>query len=89
MVMTAAQVWDAAKALPRNERAVAAQDLLATLGATDVRDEVRTAVLRVAVDAGINSFDAGEGVPVPVGSLREYLRERGWLATARARTATA
>ena len=89
MTPTAAEVLDAAKALPRAERAEVAQELLATLGTADVSDEARLTALRAAVDAGIASLDAGKGVHVPVGGLRDYLRERGRLATERADAKTA
>lgn len=89
MTLTAAEVLDAAKALPRAERAEVTQGLLATLGTADVRDEVRVATLRTAVDAGIDSLDAGKGIHIPAGGLRDYLRERGQLATERANATTA
>ncbi|MFZ2964994.1 MAG: hypothetical protein WA006_09970 [Rhodoglobus sp.] len=89
MTPTAAEVLDAAKALPRAERAEVAQELLATLGTADVSDEARLAALRAAVDAGIASLDAGKGIRVPAGGLRDYLRERGRLATERADAKTA
>lgn len=84
MTPTAAEVLDAAKTLPRAERAEVAQELLATLGTADVSEEARLAALRGAVDAGIASLDAGKGIRVPAGGLRDYLRERGRLATERA-----
>lgn len=89
MPPTAAEVLDAAKALPRAERAEVAQELLATLGTADVSDEARLAALRAAVDAGIASLDAGKGIHVPAGGLRDYLRERGRLASERADSKTA
>ena len=84
MTPTAAEVLDAARALPREERAEVAQELLATLGTSDVSDEARLAALQAAVDAGIASLDAGKGIRIPAGGLREYLRGRGRLATERA-----
>ncbi|PJJ55377.1 hypothetical protein [Compostimonas suwonensis] len=89
MTPTAAEVLDAAKALPRAERAEVAQELLSTLGTADVSDEARLTALRAAVDAGIASLDAGKGIRIPVGGLRGYLRERGRLATERADAKTA
>lgn len=83
MTPTAAEVLDAAKALPREERAEVAQELLATLGSADVSDEARLAALRAAVDAGIASLDAGKGIRIPAVGLRDYLRERGRRATER------
>lgn len=89
MTPTAAEVLDAAKALPRAERAEVAQELLATLGTADVSDEARLTALRAAVDTGIASLDAGKGIRIPAGGLRDYLRERGRLATERADAKTA
>jgi hypothetical protein len=89
MTPTAAEVLDAAKALPRAERAEIAQELLATLGPADIPDEVRSAALRAAVDEGIASLDAGKGIPLPAESMREHLRKRGRLATERANATTA
>ena len=89
MTPTAAEVLDAAKSLPRAERAEVAQELLATLGTADVSDEARLSALRAAVGAGVASLDAGKGIRIPAGGLRDYLRERGRLATERADTKTA
>ncbi len=89
MTLTAAEVLNAAKALPRADRAKVAQELLATLGTADVSDETRLTALRATVDAGIASLDAGKGIHVPAGGLRDYLRERGRLATERADAKTA
>lgn len=89
MIQTAAQVLDAAKALPRAERAEVTQELLATLGTADLSDDARLTVLRAAVGEGIASLDAGQGIHIPAGGLRDYLRERGRLATERARAKTA
>lgn len=89
MTPTAAEVLDAAKALPREQRAEVVQKIIATLGTPDIADESRRATLRAAVDAGIASLDAGDGVRVPADGVREYLRERGQLATARANAKTA
>ena len=88
MTQTPAEVLDAAKALPRLQRAEVVQELIATLGTPDVPDESRLAALRDAVDAGIAGLDAGEGIRIPADGLREYLRERGRLAMERASAAT-
>lgn len=74
---------NAAKALPRTERAEVAQALLATLDTADVSNDARNRPHQAAVHAGIASLDAGHGIPVPDGSLRDYMRERGQLATER------
>jgi hypothetical protein len=84
MTRNAAKVLEAAKSLSRTERAEVAQELLSTLDADDVSNEVRLAALRSAVDAAATSLDAGERIAVPTGELREYLRDRGRLATERA-----
>lgn len=88
MAQTPAEVLDAAKALPREQRAEVVQELIATLGTPEVADESRLTALRDAVDAGIASLDAGEGIRIPADGLREYLRERGRLATGRANAKT-
>lgn len=84
MTSTAAEVLDAAKALPREQRADVVQEIIATLGTPDVAGEARLAALQASVSAGIVSLDAGKGIQIPAGGLREYLRERGRLATERA-----
>jgi hypothetical protein len=86
MSLTLTELLREAKALPRQERAELTEALLHTLGTADVSDEARLTALRSAVDAGIASLDAGEGIHIPEGGLRDYLRERGRLATARAAT---
>lgn len=78
-----AEVLDAARALSREERAEVAEELLATLDATDDSEAARYAALRAAVDKGIDSLDAGRSVHIPVGGVRDFLRERGRLATER------
>lgn len=83
MTLTAAEVFATARTLPREERAELTQELLATLDESDVSESVRLDALRTAVAKGIASLDAGEGVQIPQGDLREYLRERGRLATER------
>ncbi len=84
MNSTLAEVLEAARALSRSERAEVARELIATLETTDEFDEVRYAELRAAVDQGIASLDAGRGRRIAVDDLRDYLRERGRLATERA-----
>lgn len=79
-----AELLETAKALPHQERAELTQELLATLDEHDVSDAARLDALRAAVDKGIASLDAGNGIEIPAGGLREYLRERGRLATERA-----
>lgn len=88
MTQTPAEVLHAAKALPREQRAEVVQELIATLRISDVTDESRLAALRDAVDAGIASLDADEGIRIPADGLRDYLRERGRLATERASAKT-
>lgn len=84
MTKTAAELLASAKALPLEERAELAQQLLASLASHDAADEVRLAALRAAVDESVASLDAGKGIEIPEGGLREYLRERGRVATERA-----
>lgn len=84
MTPTATEVLDAAKALSRAERAEVTQELLATLSTADVSDQVRRTALQAAIDAGTASLDAGKGIHIASGGLREYLRERGRLAAERA-----
>lgn len=85
MTPTAAEVLASAKALPREERAEVAKELVATLDAHDAELVTETA-LRDAVRKGTDDLDAGRGINVPRGGLREYLRTRGRLATERAAT---
>jgi hypothetical protein len=79
---TVAQVWEVAQTLPHNERAELAKQLLGSLD-REVSDAARYAALTSAVDVGIASLDAGEGVEIPAGGLRDFLRERGRLASER------
>jgi hypothetical protein len=81
MLLTLPEVVEVATALPRQDRAELAQALLATLGTADVPEQTRRAALNAAVEAGVASLDAGQGIRIPEGGLREYLRERGRLAT--------
>lgn len=86
---TVAEVLDAAKSLPRAERAEVARELLATLGTADIPVSDRLAALRDAVNVGIEQLDRGEGIRMTVDDLEGYLRERGRLATERARAKSA
>lgn len=83
MDATLTEVLEAARALPRAERAEVAQELIASLEATDEYDEVRYAELRAAVDKGIASLDAGRSTRLSVEDLGDYLRELGRQATER------
>lgn len=89
MTPTAADLLESAKALSRQERAELAQELLRTLGARDLDDAVRLEALRAAVSPGTASLDAGQGIRIPAGGLRDYLRERGRIATQSANIKTA
>ena len=84
MNSTLAEVLDAARALSREERAEVAEELLATLDATDDSDAARYAALRAAVDKGIDSLDAGRGTVLSVDELDDFLSERSRIATKRA-----
>jgi hypothetical protein len=86
MKSTLAEVLDAARALPREERAEVAEEMLATLDSVDDSNAARYAALQAAVDRGIASLDAGRTVKVQTGGVREFLQERGRLATQRAET---
>lgn len=86
MILTAAEVLETAKALPREERAELTQELLATLGEHDVTESTRLDALRAAVDRGLADLDAGNRIEVSAGGVLDYLRERGRLATDRAAT---
>lgn len=89
MTPTAAEVLQTAKALPREERAEVTQELLATLGERDVAESVRLDALLAAVNKGVTDLDAGHGIAVPADGVRDYLCERGRLATERAAAKTA
>lgn len=84
MDTTLTEVLEAARALPRAERAEVVQVLIATLETTDEYDEARYAELRAAVDAGVDGLDAGRGVELSVHEIDDYVRERGRFATERA-----
>jgi hypothetical protein len=83
MTLTVAEVFEAARALPREQRAELTEQLIGTLGEQDVSDAARYAALKEAVAAGIASLDAGKGVDIPESGLRDFLRERGRLASER------
>jgi len=89
MTPTVTQVLETAKALPREGRAELAEQLLATLGTPDESYEVRLTALKEAVNQGLQSLDAGYGIDIPPGGLRDYLRERGRLATERVKARAA
>lgn len=78
-----AEVLEAARALPRSERAEVAQELIASLETTSEYDEARYAELRAAVDKGIASLDAGRSTRLSVDELEDYLSELGREATER------
>lgn len=81
---TAAEVLEIAKALPREERAELAEELLATLGDHNLPEGTRLAAVCAAVDKGVADLDAGNGIEMTPDGVRDYLRERGRQATARA-----
>lgn len=87
MTKTSAEILETAKTLSRDERAEL--ELLATLGEHDVSGSTPLEALRSAVDRGISALDAGQGVDVAPGGVREYLRARGRVATERADPKTA
>ena len=84
MTPTVAEGLESAKALPREERAELTQELLATLGEHDVSQSARVEALRAAIGKGIADLDAGNSIAVPADGMRDYLRERGRIATERA-----
>lgn len=88
-MQTSAEILETAKALSREERAELALGLLVTLGEHDVSESNRLEALRSAVDRGTSALDAGQGVDVGPGGVRDYLRARGRLATERADAKTA
>ena len=84
MSSTMSEVLEAARALPREERAEVAEALLATLDIPDNSQQARHAALRDAVDKGIASLDAGRSTLLSVSDLKRYLNELGQQATERA-----
>ena len=61
-----------------------AQELLTTLGEHDISESAQLDLLRPAVDQGVANLAAGKGIEIQSGGLRDYVRERGRLATERA-----
>lgn len=51
--------------------------------AAEMLESAQIAALRAAVNKGVADLDAGRGVVIPAGGLRDYLRERGRLAAER------
>ena len=88
MTPTASEIFEAAKALPREERAEVTNGLIATLGTSDISSAARQSTLQAAVDTGLAEIDAGKGIRIPSGGLRAHLRERGRLAAERAAAKT-
>jgi len=82
MTMTAAEVLNAAKALPRGEREEVVEGLIVTLGEHGVPEQARLTALREAVQAGIADLDAGRYDDVAADDLREYIRRIGEEAVA-------
>lgn len=81
MTPTAAQVLESAKTLSPAERAEIAEELVLTMHASDVDDATRHEALRAAIDVAVHSADAGEGIRIPAGGTREFVRELGREAT--------
>ena len=82
MTPTVAEVLARARALPRDERAELAEELLRTLATSDVSVEVRLSALRDAVRAAEVSAAAGRADRIASTDLREYIREIGREAVA-------
>ncbi|WP_256839041.1 hypothetical protein [Ornithinimicrobium faecis] len=89
MSQTSAEILETAKGFSREERAELALGILATLGEHDVSEPARLEALRSAVDQGISGLNAGQGVDVTPGGVRDYLRARGRIATERTDAKTA
>lgn len=83
MTLNLPEVLESALALSRAERAEVAHELIASLESTNERDEARYAELKVAVEVGIASLDAGEGLVLKAEEIDNHLRELGRLATER------
>lgn len=73
MNSTLAEVLDAARALPRAERAEIAQVLIASLETTSEYDEDRYVELKAAAKVGLDQLERGEGIPFAAGELSDYL----------------
>lgn len=89
MESTLAEVLEAARALPRTERAEVAHELIATLEVTNEDHQRQYEELRAAVDLGLRELDRDEGIDVPAGSLGDYMRELRLTAIDRAVRRTA
>lgn len=83
MNSTLTEVLDAARALPRAERAEIAHELIASLETTNEYDEARYLELKAAVQVGVDQIERGECTRIPAGELRGYLRGLGREATER------
>lgn len=68
-----AEVLEAARALPRSERAEVAQEMIATLETTNEYDAARYAELRAAVAVGLDQIDRGESIRISASELGDYL----------------
>lgn len=83
MKSTLTEVLDAARALPRSERAEIAQELIASLETTNEYDEARYIELKAAVQVGVDQIERGESTRIPASELREYLQGLSREATER------
>lgn len=89
MSSTLTEVLEAARALPRAQRAEVAQEMIASLETADEFDGVRYAELKAAVNVGLEQLDRGEGIEIPSDSLEEYIRGLGQIAADRVAQRTA
>ncbi len=78
-----AEVLEAARALPRSERAEVAQELIASLETTSDYDEARYAELRAAVEVGLDQIERGESTRIPASELSDFLDQLSREATER------
>jgi hypothetical protein len=83
MNSTLGEVLEAARALPRAERAEIAHELIASLETANEYDEVRYAELKAAVQLGVDQIERGESIRIPAGELREFLHGLSSEATER------
>ena len=74
---TVAALFEAARTLPREERAALANELIDTLAVNDVDNSVRLAALRQAVAVAEADIAADRVNRVPADGLGEYIRGRG------------
>lgn len=81
MTSTANRLLESAKTLSPAERAEIAEELVLTMHASDVDDTTRHVALRAAIDIAVHSADAGEGIHIPAGGTREFVRDLGREAT--------